>query len=323
MDILSDVLLSLRLLATRLGIMEFASPWGIDIPAPPERTIIGAVLIEGTCWFCAGESKPEQLNPGDAVLVTHKTGHRMWAPRDLPRSRITPFSQIDGLSVLQIDTDYRDAIDAPLRLGGEGAKGRMLVFDLIAQDAGPRAILGTLPPFMHVPATEPSLPVWATMADAYLGQGTRHQPGFSALSSKLVELIFTNILRSYLLGKGGDDPGWMRGIRNARIGRSLSAIHKRPYEAWTVSMLAQEARMARSTYARLFNELMGIPPIEYLINQRMQLAYGMIVVDRKSVAAVAETLGYRSERAFRQAFKLRYGCAPSQARRRQPTDLAQ
>jgi AraC-like DNA-binding protein len=62
--------------------------------------------------------------------------------------------------------------------------------------------------------------------------------------------------------------------------------------------------------------VLGSGPIEYLTQWRMTEARRLLTEPRMSVAAVADKLGYKTEAAFRRAFKRVTGVGPGQARRR-------
>ena len=55
---------------------------------------------------------------------------------------------------------------------------------------------------------------------------------------------------------------------------------------------------------------MGVAPLDYLLRWRMRLAARELRGGRKSVSAVALSLGYESESAFSHAFKRVMGAAP-------------
>ena len=60
--------------------------------------------------------------------------------------------------------------------------------------------------------------------------------------------------------------------------------------------------------------LIGVAPMHYLANWRMQVATQKLQHQR-SLAQVAETVGYDSEAAFSRAFKKAFGVAPATWRR--------
>ncbi len=54
-----------------------------------------------------------------------------------------------------------------------------------------------------------------------------------------------------------------------------------------------------------------MPPMQYLVKWRMQIASGLLSGGRASVATIAAEIGYASEAAFSRAFKKLVGMPPS------------
>jgi AraC family transcriptional regulator, alkane utilization regulator len=88
-------------------------------------------------------------------------------------------------------------------------------------------------------------------------------------------------------------------------------LHAQPAYAWTVDELARKAGLSRSALAQRFAELVGQPPMQYLARWRLQIAAQQLLAGNKSLAAVAEQIGYESEAAFNRAFKREYGMPPA------------
>ena len=63
--------------------------------------------------------------------------------------------------------------------------------------------------------------------------------------------------------------------------------------------------------AQRFTDLVGQPPMQYLAHWRLQIAAQELMSERKSLAAVAEQVGYESEAAFNRAFKREFGMPPA------------
>lgn len=80
---------------------------------------------------------------------------------------------------------------------------------------------------------------------------------------------------------------------------------------WTVADLAEEVRMSRSAFAARFKSLVGDDPIDYLRHRRMSLAERSLARG-EPVSAIARTLGYESESAFRTASRRVTGRTPRQ-----------
>jgi AraC-like DNA-binding protein len=101
------------------------------------------------------------------------------------------------------------------------------------------------------------------------------------------------------------------------VGAAIAKLHAEPARAWTIESLAKEVGMSRSILAERFTSLVGIPPIEYLTDWRMQLAASMLRDGATSLARIAESVGYGSEAALSRAFKRSVGVSPSAFRREQ------
>lgn len=69
--------------------------------------------------------------------------------------------------------------------------------------------------------------------------------------------------------------------------------------------------MSRSMLAERFAHFVGVPPIQYLAQWRIQLAASQLRTSTSSLAEIAARVGNGSEAALSQAFKRRLGIAPA------------
>jgi len=72
--------------------------------------------------------------------------------------------------------------------------------------------------------------------------------------------------------------------------------------------------VSRSILTKYFHDLIGVPPLHYLANWRMQQAMNLLQSTSLSVWDIAERSGYESEAAFRNAFKKIIGETPDDVR---------
>ena len=79
--------------------------------------------------------------------------------------------------------------------------------------------------------------------------------------------------------------------------------------------------MSRSGFALRFRELVGMAPLAYLTQWRMELARTQLRRADTPVAVLAARFGYASESAFGNAFKRRFGHAPKRYWRHHDTAL--
>jgi AraC-like DNA-binding protein len=73
--------------------------------------------------------------------------------------------------------------------------------------------------------------------------------------------------------------------------------------------------LSRSALHERFVQLIGVPPMQYLAQWRMQAAAHLLLDTRATVATIALEVGYDSEAAFARAFKRLLGRPPAAWRR--------
>lgn len=320
-DVLSDVLSAIRLSGSAFYDVTAASPWVAE--APPSAEIAGAVMpgaqhaieyhaiIRGRCWITlvGGEPfAPVELREGDIAVIPHGEAH---AVSSAPAMRATP----------DIAAHRRPADDSvlPFRImvGREGPSDAHLICGFFACDVRPfNPLLSALPRFLKIgrstpPAADVLMGQVISIASADIAQG---KAGAQGVLNKLSELLFIEAVRSHMEQLGGDDRGWLAGLRDPLVGRAIALIHADPARDWTLSALAAEAGASRSALAARFKQLMGFAPIQYLTGWRMQLAARQLTRKGAKVAAVAQAVGYDSEAAFSRAFKKFAGQPPGEWR---------
>ena len=74
--------------------------------------------------------------------------------------------------------------------------------------------------------------------------------------------------------------------------------------------------MSRSVLAERFAHFVGLPPMQYLTQWRMQVAARLLADGSAKVSAVGRDVGYDSEAAFSRAFKKATGVPPARWRRK-------
>jgi transcriptional regulator GlxA family with amidase domain len=122
-------------------------------------------------------------------------------------------------------------------------------------------------------------------------------------------------VRRYAESLPDGQTGRFAGLREPHVARALALLHGDITRRWTVDDLGHEVGLSRSALADRFIRLMGVPPMHYLGNWRMQVATQKLRNTSASLAQVAEMVGYDSETAFSRAFKKTFGEAPATWRR--------
>jgi AraC-like DNA-binding protein/DNA-binding HxlR family transcriptional regulator len=144
---------------------------------------------------------------------------------------------------------------------------------------------------------------------------TASRPGSETVLTKFSELLFVEAVRRYAETLPKGQTGWLAGLREPHVARALALLHRDVTRRWTVDGLSREVGLSRSALADRFTHLIGVPPMYYLANWRMQVATQKLRNTSASLAQIADLVGYGSEAAFSRAFKKVFGTAPATWRR--------
>ncbi|TPL79070.1 AraC family transcriptional regulator [Mesorhizobium sp. B2-3-13] len=134
------------------------------------------------------------------------------------------------------------------------------------------------------------------------------QPGAALMISRIIDLMVIRTLRSWV--HEGHATGWLGGLSDARIARSLKAIHERPLQRWSINELADKAGMSRSSFCERFAALVGRSPLRYQNEWRLGLARDLLARRDARVGEIGLRIGYESEAAFSRAYKQLFGHPP-------------
>jgi AraC-like DNA-binding protein len=305
MDVLADVVAAMRTGAASSGRTDIRAPWGLRFVQSVGATF--HLVLQGSCWLLPPNGgRPLALGPGDAVLL----------PRGLPHA----VADHPGTPLIDFDPDSAEEILAPPgaeAADGQGARSLLLCGTYRLDRQRPHPVLSELPDVIHLPA-DPGRHRTLHTTIAMLGEEIDSgAPGSAAVIPSLVDALLVLILRAWLEDQRAcpADKTWSRVLTDTAITRSLELIHGRPGAAWTVADLATRVGLSRAAFARRFTEAVGEPPLTYLVRWRMTTAARMLREEDRSLAAVAQEVGYTSEFAFAKAFKRDFGLAPGAYRR--------
>ena len=202
-----------------------------------------------------------------------------------------------------------------LAYGGGGAVTRMVCGFLTAQEIWRNPLLSALPRLFKV-GMRGSGTSWLESSLRFATEeAASAHAGRATVLAKLAELVFVEAVRRYVDTMPDDRKGWLAGLRDRFVARALTLMHARPAHPWTVEDLASRVGMSRSGLAQRFADLLGVPPMQYLAQWRLQLAAQQLRLGDRSLALVAEDVGYESEAAFNRAFKREFGVPPATWRR--------
>ncbi|HEY6407761.1 MAG TPA: AraC family transcriptional regulator [Ktedonobacteraceae bacterium] len=97
---------------------------------------------------------------------------------------------------------------------------------------------------------------------------------------------------------------------------AIQVMHTHLHEVLTLEDLASVAYLSPSHFTRVFGDLIGIPPGEFLSALRFQAARRLLLTTALSVTDICFAVGYTSTGSFTSRFTHRVGLPPRQLRQR-------
>ncbi|MDP2440067.1 AraC family transcriptional regulator [Rhodoferax sp.] len=134
--------------------------------------------------------------------------------------------------------------------------------------------------------------------------------GRQAVLDRLCEVLMIRLLR-YCIDQGLTQGGTLAGLADARLAKTITAIHDDPAQARDLSSMAALAGMSRARFAVRFREVTGVTPADYLASWRVMTAQGLLKKGRQ-LKHVADDVGYGSASALTRAFVRKLGCSPTE-----------
>ncbi|NRF95368.1 helix-turn-helix transcriptional regulator [Paenibacillus frigoriresistens] len=130
-------------------------------------------------------------------------------------------------------------------------------------------------------------------------------PGFEAILRGYLIQLLGSLIRFQL------DKRYRAANESSKIAVAVEAIRNRPAHAWSIPELAAIVGYHPTYFAELFREATGYAPKHFLVMERIKQAQ-LLLLQEKSVEAVAEKLGYSSVHYFSRNFKAVTGRTPSE-----------
>ena len=319
-DTLSEVLRAVRLTGAVFFAVDASAPWVAETPHASElrpylmpgveHVIDYHVITAGSCWGGLIGEEPVRLETGDVIAFPHGDAHVI---SSAPGMRGVPSRD----AALQVATSRLPVL---IEQNGGGVRAR-LICGFLGCDARPfNPLLATLPRVIHVrhlvsgegASGDGALEHLIQLA---LVESNAKRAGGEVMLARLSELLFVEVVRRYVASLPSENVGWLAGLRDESIGRALGKLHDRPAHGWSLEELAREVGLSRSVLAERFSHFVGVPPMQYLAQWRMQLAAHLLSSTSLGLAEIADKVGYGSETALSRAYKRWVGVAPAEWRR--------
>ncbi len=300
MDVMSDLLNSVRLQASSYFCSEFSSPWGMDIP--DVKNGVFHAVIRGQAWLhLRGYDSPIPLTAGDIVAFPGGVTHCI---SDQPNGAALP-----GPWVIDEIVSGRNPFKA------EGISTTLLCGHFDYDQSVSHPLLEELPPYIHITTTEQMELTWLWQLITNIGRESRSsEPGAATIADRLTEVLIIQLFRIALTSDQYDS-GFLKALSDDYVGRALQLMHESPEHSWTVERLAERVGLSRTGFNSRFRDKIGLPPLSYLTNWRMEIARKRLLESDNSLLSIAEQVGYSSEAAFSKAFTKHFQVGPGKMRR--------
>ena len=313
MDVVSDVLRAIRLSGLVTFHTELTAPWGLAVPPAAmlaelfgletRRLIAFHAVATGRCVSVLDGTTT--LETGDVVMYPQGDAHVLASD-----AAVVP-TPVRG--ILPPVDDERLAI---VRHGGGGELTRLVCGFVHCDEGVFNPLSAGLPKVLcgRGGGADGASSLRGLLQLA-LSEAAAPRAGTTTLLTRLTELMFVEVLRTFMESMSSEQTGWFAGLRDPFVGRALQRLHAEPARDWTVDDLGRAVGLSRSALVDRFHALLGQPPMTYLTQWRIQLATQLLRESHASVATIAEQVGYASEAAFNRAFRRMVGKPPAAWRR--------
>jgi len=296
-DVLGDILETLRFRGSVFFRSDLAAPWGMSLSEMGIPRF--HIVLSGECFV--GSDGHDAVKAEEADIIMLPNGNPHWIA-DQPGRQMVPSARAGKACELGNPLFQRGKITNRLMCG-------MVNFDQGAS----HPILDALPEMMHFSMLESAGPIWSVVKLIDAEMQSENDRG-SRIADRLTEVLFLQLLNHYV-SHSEDTTGFLAALRDRRVFRALTLIHKEPEYAWSLESLGERVGMSRATLVRRFQEVIGVAPMTYIADWRIMKAHSLVRYSAMPFEQIADSTGFASARTLSRAFQRRYGCTPNELRR--------
>ena len=218
LDVLSEVLRTVRLTGATFFSAEFRAPWGFTSPLigtvagalddPDAHLVLFHLVLEGRATARVEGAAEVALEAGDIVAFPQGHAHRVWQGRPARWYDTSPAVQRALAGDLQVT-----------RAGGVGDVTRFVCGYFSCDRWASEVVLAGLPSMLTVSVRDGDRRGWLEEAVQFLAaEAASDHAGRSALLTKLSEALFVETLRRWMNALPAGQTGWLAGARDDVVG---------------------------------------------------------------------------------------------------------
>ena len=291
----------IRMPNVNYGMAVFKGPWYRKFSAKDIAQFV--IVRQGGCWFECPEFMPGSIFvPEGGIIGTVGGAVQIW--RD---TQTTPVgdqtSSFDPIPLEKFEESRAQGCDTKLLIGTGARSSNILL------PAFPTVFY--ISPMETETVTRLNAMLSLIEMEAHGGDDLIERDGVVQRAAEIMTIFLARFVKQQL---SKQNPRWPEMATDVHVMRALNMIETEPEKRWTVESLASEVGMGRSAFAVRFREMVGDTPVNCLTRARMRIASGAIRDGKRSIAAIAESIGYQSEPAFIKAYARHFGLTPGRYR---------
>ena len=166
----------------------------------------------------------------------------------------------------------------------------------------------------RMPRNNPVVSTIVSLMEQMKGEYDQKLPDYEQMIKIMLLTILMSINRSYGLSLN-EDISHLTNKHFDMIAQSMKYIDEHIAENLSLEKLADMANVSRSYYSRIFKIVNRIPPMDYIIRKRIDLAKVALQKTDLSILEIAYQCGFNNTANFNRAFRQRTGLVPSAFRK--------
>ena len=293
-DPLADIVSLLNPKPSHSKFVEASGQWHVARESGGEAFY--CAVLQGECLISVDNQSSKKLAAGDFILIPAAHSFRNTNVTHHPLHNIT-IPTVKG--------------KGHIRLGDNEGPAELLMHVGHCQFDTPdkQLIVSLLPKEILIKGQQRIV----TLVELLRDESRTQRPGRDVVMKQLLQLLLIESLRNDQ--QISQPSGVLRGLQHPKISTALHLIHESPGADWQIAQLAMQVAMSRSSFFATFNDVVGIPPMQYLLFWRMSLGKNALMTGNEKIEQIAFQIGYKSASAFSVAFTKYVGVAPSEFRR--------
>jgi len=298
-DILADVLKVGELGSRVVCRPKLPAPWGLQFD--PKNKAMFHIIKKGSCLFYENKDAiPIPLHQGDLIFIPKRNYYQIKSSQNVPAVNLN-----EELNRLSKVTDTKNKQMTHMICGAYELKSNMSL-----------PFFSLLPKYFHLSAEQiNSSAELSSIVQILRKEDSNKNIGGELIIARLLDILLILIIRVWLDTTNDESIGWLLGTLDTEVGEVLSIIHERPQERLTIESLAKETAMSRTKLLNKFTKIVGISPIQYLTNWRIDLSKQLLSSTDLSIFEISNSVGYESEASFGRVFKKIEKMPPGQYRK--------